>query len=87
VVVERNDLVRGYEFAKDQYVRFAEAELETLESEASKSIDLKEFVPLSKIDPVSLKAPTILVRMKAERNRTSCWPMPWPRQGGRPWLS
>jgi non-homologous end joining protein Ku len=27
-------------------------ELETLETEASKSIDLKEFVPLSKIDPV-----------------------------------
>jgi DNA end-binding protein Ku len=51
-VVERDDLVRGYEFAKDQYVRFTEAELESLETEASKSIDLKEFVPLSKIDPV-----------------------------------
>jgi DNA end-binding protein Ku len=52
VAVERDDLIRGYEFAKDQYVRFTEAELETLETEASKSIDLKEFVPLSKIDPV-----------------------------------
>jgi DNA end-binding protein Ku len=52
VVVERDDLVRGYEFTKDQYVRFTEAELETLETEASKSIDLKEFIPLSKIDPV-----------------------------------
>jgi DNA end-binding protein Ku len=52
VVVEREDLVRGYEFAKDQYVRLAEAELETLETEASKSVDLKEFIPLSKVDPV-----------------------------------
>jgi DNA end-binding protein Ku len=52
VVVEREDLVRGYEFAKSQYVRFTEAELETLETEASKSIDLKEFIPLSKVDPV-----------------------------------
>src|SRR5688572_27622382 len=52
IAVEREDLVRGYEFAKDQYVRFTEAELETLETEASKSIDLKEFIPLSKIDPV-----------------------------------
>ena len=52
MVVERDDLVSGYEFAKDQYVQFTEAELETLETEASKSIDLKESVPLSKIDPV-----------------------------------
>jgi DNA end-binding protein Ku len=52
VVAEREDLVRGYEFAKDEYVRFTEAELESLGTEASKSIDLKEFVPLSKIDPV-----------------------------------
>jgi DNA end-binding protein Ku len=44
VAVERDDLVRGYEFAKGQYVRFTEAELETLETEASKSIDLKEFI-------------------------------------------
>lgn len=50
---------RSYEFAKDQYVRFTEAELETLETEPSKSIDLKEFIPLSKIDPVTLKALTI----------------------------
>jgi DNA end-binding protein Ku len=52
VALERDDLVRGYEFAKGQYVRFTDAELETLETEASKSIDLKEFIPLSKIDPV-----------------------------------
>ena len=52
VVVEHDDLARGYEFAKDQYVRLTEAELQTLETEASKSIDLKEFIALSKIDPV-----------------------------------
>jgi DNA end-binding protein Ku len=52
MAVERDDLVRGYEFVQDQYVRFTEAELETLETEASKSIDLKEFIQLSKIDPV-----------------------------------
>jgi DNA end-binding protein Ku len=49
VVVEREDLVRGYEFAKDQYVHFTEADLESLETESSNNIDLKEFVPLSKI--------------------------------------
>jgi DNA end-binding protein Ku len=52
VVVERDDQVRGYEFAKDQYVQFTEAELESLETESSNNIELKEFIPLSKIDPV-----------------------------------
>jgi DNA end-binding protein Ku len=52
VTVERDDRVRGYEFAKDQYVQFTEAELESLEAESSNNIELKEFIPLSKIDPV-----------------------------------
>jgi DNA end-binding protein Ku len=51
-VVEREDRVRGYEFAKDQYVQLTEAELESLETESSNNIELKEFIPLSKIDPV-----------------------------------
>jgi DNA end-binding protein Ku len=50
--VERNDLVRGYEFAKSQYVQLTEAKLESLETESSNNIELKEFIPLSKIDPV-----------------------------------
>src|SRR4029434_9886256 len=52
VTVERDGRVRGYEFAKDQYVQFTDAELESLETESSNNIELKEFIPLSKIDPV-----------------------------------
>ena len=52
VVVERADLVKGYEFAKDQYVRFTEEELKTLEQENSKLIEIEEFVPLDKVDPI-----------------------------------
>jgi DNA end-binding protein Ku len=51
-VVDRKDLVKGYEFAKDQYVRVGDDELKTLEGEASKNIDIAEFVPLEKVDPV-----------------------------------
>ena len=50
--IERGALVKGYEFAKDQYVRVADDELKTLEGEASKTIDIAEFVPLEKVDPV-----------------------------------
>mgnify|MGYP000229960542 CR=1 FL=1 len=52
VVVDRNELVRGYEVAKDQYVRLTDDELKALEGEASKVIDIAEFVPLERVDPV-----------------------------------
>src|SRR5215831_3983602 len=51
-VVERSALVKGYEFAKDQYVQFTDDELKALEGEASKMIDIAEFVPLSQVDPI-----------------------------------
>jgi DNA end-binding protein Ku len=51
-VVERSTLVKGYEFAKDQYVQFTEEELKALEGEASKMIDIAEFVPLAQVDPI-----------------------------------
>ncbi len=50
--VERNALVKGYEFQKDQYVRFTDEELKSLEGEASKVIDISEFVPLPSVDPI-----------------------------------
>jgi DNA end-binding protein Ku len=51
-VVDRASLVRGYEFSKDQYVRVADDELKGLEGEASKMIDIAEFVPLESVDPI-----------------------------------
>ncbi|HKQ19348.1 MAG TPA: Ku protein [Candidatus Eisenbacteria bacterium] len=51
-VVDRTALVKGYEFAKDQYVQFTEDELKALEGEASKMIDIAEFVPLADVDPI-----------------------------------
>jgi DNA end-binding protein Ku len=52
VVVERDDLIRGFQDAKDQYVQITEEELDSLEAEANNSIDLKEFIPLPSVDPV-----------------------------------
>jgi len=51
-IVERTDMVKGYEFAKDQYVRFTPAELKALEEATTHSIDIGEFVPLESVDPV-----------------------------------
>jgi DNA end-binding protein Ku len=51
-IVERTDMVKGYEFAKDQYVKFTPAELKALEEATTHSIDIGEFVPLESVDPV-----------------------------------
>jgi DNA end-binding protein Ku len=52
VTVERDEMVKGYEFAKDQYVRFTPEEIKALEEVGSHSVDISEFVPIESIDPV-----------------------------------
>jgi DNA end-binding protein Ku len=49
-VVDRSDMVRGYEYAKDQYVIFSEEELNGLESPKNNSLEILEFVPLETVD-------------------------------------
>jgi DNA end-binding protein Ku len=59
-VVSRDEMVKGYEFAKDQYVTFTPEELKALEEKATQSIDIAEFVPLAAIDPVYFERPYYL---------------------------
>ena len=49
-IVGREDTVKGYEFAKDQYVVFTPEELKALEEKATGMIEVVEFVPLAKVD-------------------------------------
>ena len=46
-IVERTDMVKGYEFAKDQYVQFTEEELKKLEAAKTDALEIVEFVPES----------------------------------------
>src|SRR5690349_9491664 len=52
VEVPRDEMVKGYEFAKDQYVQFTPEEIKALEEVGTHSIDIAEFVPIESIDPV-----------------------------------
>jgi len=52
IPISREDMVKGYEFAKDQYVMFTPEELKALEEAGTHSADITEFVPISAIDPV-----------------------------------
>jgi DNA end-binding protein Ku len=51
-LVERSEMIKGYEFAKDQYVQFTAEELKALEDTTTHSIDIGQFVPLESVDPV-----------------------------------
>ncbi len=52
VPVSRDEMVKGYEFAKDQYVMFTPEELKAMEEAGTQTADINEFVPISAIDPV-----------------------------------
>jgi DNA end-binding protein Ku len=52
IPVGREDIVKGYEFAKDQYVMFTPEELKAMEEAGTHTADITEFVPIDSIDPV-----------------------------------
>jgi DNA end-binding protein Ku len=52
VPVERADTIKGYEFAKDQYVTFTPEELKEMEEKGTNIVEIDAFVPSDSIDPV-----------------------------------
>jgi len=54
VTVDKEEMVKGYEFSKGQYVQFTADELKALEEKATNSIDINEFVPLAAVDRIFL---------------------------------
>jgi DNA end-binding protein Ku len=52
--IDRADLVKGYQFEKDKYVVVTAEELDEIEIESSKTIDIDGFVDVSDIDPIYL---------------------------------
>jgi DNA end-binding protein Ku len=52
--IDRADLVKGYQFEKDRYVVVSTEELDEIEIESSKTIDIDGFVEAGEIDPIWL---------------------------------
>ncbi len=50
VVVERSDTVRGFEYAREQYVQFTDEELKAMEAARTGTLELLEFVPAETVD-------------------------------------
>jgi DNA end-binding protein Ku len=55
-MVERNEVEKGYEYEKDQYLLFTEEELEKIEPESARTMEILEFVKVSEIDPLYFDA-------------------------------
>jgi DNA end-binding protein Ku len=51
-IVPKEEIVKGYEFAKDQYVLFTKDEIKALEVAATYMIDINEFVPDGSVDRI-----------------------------------
>ena len=62
--VNYDELVKGYEIAKEQYVRISQEELDQLEASESDAMQILEFVPLSAVDPIYYENTYYLVSEK-----------------------
>ena len=55
-MVERSEVEKGYEYEKDQYLLFSEEELEKIEPESARIMEILEFCKLEEIDPLYFDA-------------------------------
>jgi DNA end-binding protein Ku len=55
-VVERNELVKGYQVDRDSYVLVSNDELKTLEADSSEAMEIAQFVSLNEVDPIYYQA-------------------------------
>ena len=51
-IVDSDELIRGYAVTKNKYVTFSDEEMEVLETDDNRALDITEFVDLEEIDPV-----------------------------------
>jgi DNA end-binding protein Ku len=58
--VERSDTVKGYEYAKNQYVVVTDEELAGLQRKSDQTIEIEEFVPIAEVDPIYFEKSNLL---------------------------
>jgi len=62
--VPRDEIVRGYEIAPDQYILMTDEELESVSPERSRTIEITEFIDMKEVDPIYYDRPYYLVPSK-----------------------
>lgn len=51
-LIDRDEITKGYEFSKGQFVLFTDEELKAIDPEPTNAIEIQEFVPLAQVDPI-----------------------------------
>jgi DNA end-binding protein Ku len=67
VVVERSDIVKGYEFRKDEYIIIEPEEIKQIEPKTAKTMEILEFVKAGDVDPVYFESSYYMVPEEAGR--------------------
>jgi len=66
-VVERNEIVKGYEFRKDEYVVIEPEEIKKIEPQTAKTMEILEFVKENEVDPVYFESSYYMIPDEAGR--------------------
>jgi len=67
VVVDRADMVKGYEFRKDEYIIIEPEEIKKIEPQTAKTMEILEFVKASEVDPVYFESSYYMLPEEAGR--------------------
>ena len=67
VVVDRNDIVKGYEYRKDEYIVIEPEEIKKIEPQTAKTMEILEFVKTSEVDPVYFESSYYMLPEEAGR--------------------
>ena len=66
-MVERNEIVKGYEFRKDEYIVIEPEEIKKIEPQTAKTMEILEFVKTSEVDPVYFESSYYMMPEEAGR--------------------
>jgi len=66
-VVERSEIVKGYEFRKDEYIIIEPEEIKKIEPQTAKTMEILEFVKASEVDPVFFESSYYMLPEEAGR--------------------
>ena len=66
-VVERNEIVKGYEFRKGEYIVIEPEEIKKIEPQTAKTMEILEFVKSSEVDPVFFESSYYMLPEEAGR--------------------
>jgi len=66
-VVDRSDIVKGYEFRKDEYIIIEPDEIKKIEPQTAKTMEILEFVKESEVDPVYFESSYYMMPEEAGR--------------------